>query len=114
MLFEALIAMVLFALIGVGTAYVASRMAVSQKNMNVQNSAVSQLRNLLLTQGNALCGSTPSITVAGTALDVRVNCTARTSVQVAGTTLTSTASSISLSVNSDALFGGSGTIIVGE
>lgn len=114
MLLEALIAMFLFALVGVGSAYMASRMAVSQKYMNVQNSAVTQMRNLLLTQGNALCGATQSITVAGQSLSVTATCATRTGVTVGGTTVSSVASRISLSVTSAALFGGSGTIVVEE
>lgn len=114
MLLEALIAMFLFALVGVGSAYVASRMAVSQKHMNVQNSAVTQMRNLLLTQGSALCGLTQNITVAGQALPLTASCTVRTGVQVGGAALTSATTRVSLSVTSAALFGGAGTIVVEE
>lgn len=118
MLLESLIAMFLLTIVGMGPAYVASRTAVAQKYMNVQNSAVTQMRNLLLVQGNALCGSAPTISVAGQTLTVTVACTPRTGVQVAGSSLTLSTStvvaSISLSVTSASLFGGVGTVVVGE
>lgn len=118
MLLEALIAMFLLTIVGMGPAYVASRTAVAQKHMNVQNSAVTQMRNMLLAQGNTLCGSAPTISVAGQALAVTVTCTPRTGVQIGGNSLSLSAAtivaSISLSVTSASLFGGAGTIIVGE
>ena len=63
-LLESLIGIVLMAIVGLGLVYSASRVAVSQKDMNQQNIVVSQMRALLQQQGRALCsGSTPSISI---------------------------------------------------
>jgi hypothetical protein len=116
MLIEALIAMLLLGLVGVAPAYVAARMAVSHKQMNVGSNAVAQLRALLMAQGNALCGTAPEIRIGGTALTVDVSCTDRGAVQVGGVTLAASdvPPSIVLSVESQPLFGGGGVIVVGE
>ena len=122
MLIEALIAMLLLGLVGVAPAYVAARMAVSHKQMNVSSNAVAQLRALLMKgldeNGVRLCeaASAPQIRIGGTALPVDVSCTDRGAVQVGGVTLAAAnvPRSVVLSVESQALFGGSGAIVVGE
>lgn len=115
-LLEALIAMVLLAIVAVGPAYVASRMAVTHKQINVSSNAVMQLRGLLLAQGEALCGTTPSISIGAQALPVSVTCTNRGAVEVGGVPLAAAdvPREIELSVDSVELFGGAGLIVVGE
>ncbi|UVE17291.1 hypothetical protein NVV93_17180 [Pseudomonas sp. LS44] len=61
---EALIGMLLMAIVGLGLVYTSSRVAVSQKDMNLQNLAISQMRDLLQRNGSGtldLCASAPSI-----------------------------------------------------
>lgn len=50
-LFEALIAVVLASVIGLGLTYAAARMANSQRYMNAQNTAVHEMREELLKKG---------------------------------------------------------------
>ena len=116
MLLEALIAMVLLAVVGVGPAFIAARMAVSHQQMNTTNNAVLQLRNLLLAQGGALCGTTQTLSLVSTSLPVTIACSNRSSVSIGGKTLeaSSLPSRVVLSVQSSTLFGGDGSIVVGE
>lgn len=110
--------MVLVGVIGAGALHVAARGAVAHRFVDNEGSAVIQMRALLQRQGNGLCGTTPSITVAGQSLNLTVTCTAVTgSITMNGTTVTlagNAASTVSLSATSAALFGGSGTMVVGE
>ncbi|MFV3385349.1 hypothetical protein ACNFCJ_07840 [Pseudomonas sp. NY15364] len=75
-LLESLIGIVLMAIVGLGLVYSASRVAVSQKDMNQQNIVVSQMRALLQQQGRALCsGSTPSISIPpNESIELTVHC----------------------------------------
>lgn len=127
-LLDALIAMVLASVVGLGPVYVASRGAVAQTQAAYQNMAVVEMRKLLAAQGPALCGTTPTITVnkvdatAGTTtavinqLPVTVTCTDRaaTGITIGGVAVDPTSSgaakTVSLSVTSSEKFGGSGTI----
>lgn len=115
-LLDALIAMVLLAIVAVGPAYVVSRMAVAHKEMNVSSNAVMQLRALLQAEGNALCGTSRAITLGGQTLPVTVSCADRGAVTVGGVTLAAAdvPRSVELSVDSTELFGGGGLIVVGE
>jgi Tfp pilus assembly protein PilV len=115
-LLEALIAMVLLAVVAVGPAYVASRMAVTHKQINVSSNAVAQLRDLLLSEGDALCGTAQSISIGGQTLPVTVTCTNRGAVEIEGLALAAAdvPRAIALSVDSADLFGGEGLIVVGE
>lgn len=99
-LLDALIAMVLASVVGLGPVYVASRGAVAQTQAAYQNMAVVEMRKLLAAQGPALCGTTPTITVnkvdatAGTTtavinqLPVTVTCTDRAAPELVGSTAT--------------------------
>ena len=129
-LLDALIAMLLASVIGLGPVYIASRGAVAQTQAAYQNMAVVEMRKLLAAQGPALCGTTPTITVnkvdaaAGTTtavinqLSVAVTCTDRptTGITFGGVSVDPTvtgsgsAKTVSLSVTSSEKFGGSGTI----
>ena len=131
-LLDALIAMVLASVVGLGPVYVASRGAVAQTQAAYQNMAVVEMRKLLAAQGPALCGTTPTITVnkvdatAGTTtavinqLSVAVTCTDRptTGITFGGVSVDPTvtgsgsAKTVSLSVTSSEKFGGSGTITI--
>lgn len=127
-LLDAMIAMVLAMVVGLGPIYVASRGAVVQTQASYQNMAVVKMRELLATQGPALCGTTPQITVnkVGAAsgdpavldLAVAVTCSDRpaTGITIGGVsvdpTLTGAAKTVSLSVTSSTKFGGSGTITI--
>jgi len=68
-LFEALVGVVVASIVGLGLAYTASRMMVSQRVSTTQYAVLTQMTNALTTQGvAALCGGTApnSITVKGT------------------------------------------------
>ena len=127
-LLDAMIAMVLAMVVGLGPIYVVSRGAVVQTQASYQNMAVVEMRKLLATQGPALCGTTPQITVnkvgapsgnpAVLDLAVAVTCSDRpaTGITIGGVsvdpTLTGAAKTVSLSVTSSTKFGGSGTITI--
>lgn len=57
-LMEALVGVFIMAVIGAGTAQIAARIAVGQRELRVEGIAVAQLRQMLVTQGPSLCGST--------------------------------------------------------
>lgn len=63
-LLEALIGMVLMAIISMGVVYVTSKASVSQRDMQVQEIAISQLRNLLQ-NGVGLCDAGQTVTLPG-------------------------------------------------
>lgn len=129
-LLDAMIAMVLAMVVGLGPMYVASRGAVVQTQASYQNMAVVEMRKLLATQGPALCGTTPQITVnkvdaasgdpAVLDLAVAVTCSDRpaTGITIGGVSVDPTltgsgaAKTVSLSVTSSTKFGGSGTITI--
>ncbi|MEB0150625.1 hypothetical protein [Pseudomonas sp. CCC2.2] len=50
-------------IIGLGITYIASRAAVSQRNMKLQNIVVSQMRNLLEQNGALLCTTSAALAV---------------------------------------------------
>lgn len=118
-LLDALVAMLLACVIGLGPAYVAARATVVQTQGGMQNLAAVQMRSMLSQLGPALCNTTPSVNVGGQALDVTVQCGSRAgdNVTVGGKTVTmdhSLENRITLSVTSQALFGGAGTIEVSQ
>ncbi|MBM7062772.1 hypothetical protein JQX08_18825 [Pseudomonas sp. UL073] len=115
-LIEALLGMLLMSIVGLGLVYATSRVAVSQKDMNLQSLAVSQMRDLLQRNGSGtlnLCSSAPSITLPNQlTLAVQVSgCNSNLSVSVgkssdsARRTLTGVQGPLSLSVNDPALGG---------
>lgn len=63
-LLEAMIGMVLMAIIGTGVVYVTSKASVSQRDMQVQQIAVMQLRSRLQS-GSGLCDLNQTITLPG-------------------------------------------------
>ena len=54
---ESLVGVVLMSIIGLGVTYATSRVLVSQRDMNMQNLAVIQMRSLLQQYGSTLCGT---------------------------------------------------------
>lgn len=74
-LVESLVGLVLMAILGAGVSYLTSRMVVSQRDMKIENLAVTRMRDLLLDQGLALCGTTPTITLpSGEARNLAIAC----------------------------------------
>lgn len=139
-LIEAMVGVVLTAIIGLGLSYTASRAVKSQRYLNTQNAVISQMRESLASTHlplSAICdtGSVPSLDVAGNAITTTAVCSKGTvSVGVGtssghsheggagktGLTLTLPASSVvtSLTVESSAnetnaaLVGGDGKMAV--
>jgi len=106
--------MLLMVIVGLGISYVGSRIATSQKDMNLQSLAVAQLRDLLQRNGSDLdlCSASPEIELPGLgSLSVTVNgCSSSATASVEGVTLDAVASPLSLSVSNSAL---GGEIVVG-
>ncbi|MCY1267956.1 hypothetical protein D9M68_216880 [compost metagenome] len=115
-LIEALIGMLLMAIVGLGLVYTTSRVAVSQKDMNLQSLAVSQLRDLLQRNGSGtldLCAGAPNlllpnqlslpVTVSGCASSLAVSVGKRS--DSARLELTGLRGPLSLSVSDPALGG---------
>lgn len=98
-LMESLIGLVLMSVIGLGVTYATSRTLVSQRDMNVQNLAVAQMRNVLQQYGTTLCpGGTNAAkavlnlptAVTSSTLNLDVSCSAAPTVVVQGVTVDST------------------------
>lgn len=96
---ESLIGVVLMSIIGLGVTYATSRVLVSQRDMNVQNLAVAQMRNLLQQYGTTLCsGQTNNakavlslpVALADSTLNLDVSCSTAPTVVVQGVTIDST------------------------
>ena len=124
-LLDAIIAMLLAMVVGLGPVYIASRGAVAQTQASYKNMVVLEMRKLLDTPVSTLCGTPPQITVnqvgnstAVLSLPVTVSCTTRvaTGIVIGGRTVNPTgtlsAQTISLSVTDSAMFGGGGTITI--
>jgi len=124
-LLEALVGVVLVAIIGMGSAYTASRIAVSHKFARTQAMAVSQLRQMLQSPSDiaAWCSGTapPAVrirpadtAIAPTDLSVTVTCSAAGTLTIGGRSIATPPQRVTLTVSSSALFGGNGTIAVGN
>ena len=57
-LIEALLGAAIMTIIGAGTAQIADRIMVGQRELRAEGIAVAQLRQMLATEGSALCGAT--------------------------------------------------------
>lgn len=103
-LLEALIGMVLMAIISMGVVYVTSKASVAQRDMQVQEIAKTQLRNKLQS-GSGLCAAGNNITLPGGAtVDITTQgCTntARTSLtaSINGATVPDVPSPVIMSAN---------------
>lgn len=108
-LLEALIGILLMAIIGLGLVYVTSRVAVSQKDMNLQSLAIAQLRDLLQRNGadTNLCSGSPQISLPsiGTLNVTVAGCSTTASATVGGQAVVGIASPLTLSVSNAALGG---------
>lgn len=128
-LIDAMMAMVLVSIVGIGPVYVSAKATVVQRQSAMQQTASIQLRQLLLVAEVDplnppldLCHPDrhPTITVAGTSLAVTVTCTDRVnnSIVIDGVAVptngTAAEKEIRLSVTSATLFGGSGTVAVDQ
>ncbi|GAB7531629.1 hypothetical protein PS3A_40430 [Pseudomonas sp. 3A(2025)] len=112
---ESLIGIVLMAIIGLGMTYASSRAAVSQRDMKVQNIAVSQMRDLIAKYGKTLCSTnstraTITLPTQTTAITLDASCTDAASVTIGGVAVspTSTLGKVVLTTRSSdsSLFGG--------
>jgi type II secretory pathway pseudopilin PulG len=95
-LLEALMAVLIMSIIGAGTAYVTSRIAVSAKNVRTSGAAVTQMRVLLQQYGPALCTGAADNSMAKVVLPVSygvqpltVQCPAASAVTINGLSVTS-------------------------
>ncbi|HEY7773798.1 MAG TPA: hypothetical protein VIC26_11495 [Marinagarivorans sp.] len=111
-LIEAMIGVLLMGVVGAGVSFVTSRVAVSQKDMAMQEIIIGELRGMLLSQGTGidLCNSTPSIYPPNQeALRIKVTCKKDAVASVAGVDIPDIQTPIVLTVNSGSL----GRITVG-
>jgi len=119
-LIESLIGVVLMSIMGLGITYITSRAVVSQRDMKLQNIAVSQMRNLLALNGKALCTNTAlaSITLPTQTAPVPLNvtCSAATAVTIGGRSVTggSTLGSVVLTTRTEDTSLFDGVIRVGD
>lgn len=75
-LIESLIGLLILGIIGGGIMHTTARMAVAQRDMTVQNIAVSQMRSILMSgttpAGGDVCDAAPNIQLPGTEAPVAV------------------------------------------
>lgn len=83
-LLESLIGVLITALIGGGMAFLCARLMDSQREAGIERLAVERLRNSLLDQGLALCGTSPTLSSwpGGGAPAATVHCPAPVAVTV--------------------------------
>ena len=123
-LLEALVGVLLSAVLVLGAVYTSTRIAMSQSQARTQAMAITQLRNLLqeTADTSAWCqgASPPAIRIrpadanlAPIDLAVTATCTTPASVTFGSIAITPPAR-VRLSVTSRALFGGAGTLVVGD
>ena len=123
-LLEALVGVLLSAVLVLGAAYTATRIAMSQSQSRTQAMAITQLRNLLqeTADTSAWCqgASPPAIRIrpadaslAPIDLAVTATCTTPAGVTLGSVSITPPAR-VKLSVTSRSLFGGAGTLVVGD
>lgn len=113
-LVESLIGIVLMSIIGLGISYASSRASATQRDMKLQNVAVSQMRNLVALKGKALCTDSSLATITlptqANAIGLDVTCTGASAVNIGGRTVTGGTSlgTIVLTTRTadNALFGG--------
>ncbi|WP_248768037.1 hypothetical protein [Pseudomonas sp. MWU12-2345] len=92
-LIEALVGILLMAIIGLGITYIASRAAVSQRDMKLENIVVSQMRSLLEQNGALLCTTNAALLVVSlptqtTTQPIVATCTSPAAVTVGTSVLT--------------------------
>jgi len=114
-LVESLVGILLMMIIGLGITYVASRAAVSQRDMKLENIVVSQMRTLLEQNGALLCTTNAALLVVSlptqtTTQPIVATCTSPAAVTVGTSVLTGGAplSSVVLTTRTQdtSMFGG--------
>lgn len=112
-LLESLIGIVLMSIIGLGMTYATSRAAVTQRDMKVQNIAVSQMRDLISRYGQTLCNTDASkakitLPTQSTAVLLDASCANIAGITVGSSTITTTNKTVVLTTRSrdSSLFGG--------
>lgn len=113
-LIEAMVGVLLMAIVGLGTTYAASRIAIAQKHQSVQNTAIMQMRAILRNTDSALlCDGTtvPTVRINNTDYTLSVSCPAAATVTV-GTASILAPRSVTLTLSNAGLLGGAGTLIV--
>ena len=114
MLIEAMIGLLLMSIIGLALSMAAGRASNAQKDMNVRNIAVTQMRDLLQRNGSGtldLCSQSTAINLPGSlSLPVTVSGCATTSVTVGGLVIADVALPLRLSITHKVL---GGTLNVG-
>lgn len=121
-LIEAMVAVLLLAILFLGIAHVLSRGLVSQRYMNTQNLALLEMRELLQDRNDAaaFCGSPDDLTWVGSvSLTAGLGCATDTvTISIDGIAVDVTAQSIEISTatsaTSQGLFGGDGVITVSD
>lgn len=109
MLIEAMIGLLLMSIIGLSLSMAAGRASIAQKNINVRNIAVTQLRDLLQRNGSGtldLCSQSTTVSLPGDLkLPVTVSGCTTTSITVDGLVIADVAPPLRLSI-SDKTLGG--------
>jgi prepilin peptidase dependent protein A len=119
-LIEALVSLVLVAIVGLGSTYVASRVSVAQRAQSVQNNALAQMRDILKTRQAAdLCAGTniPTVVLGSTTVTPSVSCSTSTVTLGSGASAATVTSPqmVTLTLSGSAiasLIGGSGSLVV--
>jgi Tfp pilus assembly protein PilV len=117
-LWEALISVILMAILGMGLVYALTRTAVAQKNMNAQNLLVSKVRSTIQQSNSGLSSLCPSSGTNSNTVSVGINnatvtksCQMTTvSVTAAGITHTVIVPIIDYSIASNDLLGNGNTM----
>jgi len=114
MLIEAMIGLLLMSIIGLALTMAAGRASIAQKNLNVRNIAVTQLRDLLQRNGSGtldLCAQNTIVSLPGDLkLPVTVTGCATGSITVDGLVIADVAQPLHLSITDKTL---GGTLNVG-
>lgn len=104
-LIEALVAVFLFAIAGMGISYIASQVAHSQHDMKVQQIAVNQLRSMVINRNGSsdLCDGAVSGQIAGAEVPVTVSHCSPGTARIGGLTLADVPAPVVLSAQVDAI-----------
>lgn len=81
---ESLIGVLLTAWLGAGMAFCASQILAAKADTKIINAAVLEMRQVLRTQGDRVCGTSPTISVLGKNITLTATCQAQNNLNVAG------------------------------
>lgn len=79
---ESLIGVLLTAWLGAGMAFCASQIMAAKTDTKIINAAVMEMRQVLRTQGDGVCGTTPTVSVLGKNIVLTVTCQAQNALNV--------------------------------